>query len=398
MRVIVGISAERTSVRGIVHTDAADARWPPPGRGRAERRIEDGALGTAVTEVLDQLAAVAEVDDAAVVYRTAAERRELVTALAAGKWQRASYVSIKNALVAVAGEVERPGNLLVLELLGNHTAFVATGDDRSQIAASDSWAEGSADPEGAGAAIARIWPLLDAAGIRPDAVVICGSAADDTDIANVIALGFDAPVAEISDPADAVARGAALVAAEQLHDMVDEAPPSVDRRSQRVVVAAAAVVAALAGTGFMVAHSRDHAVPAAQVRMSPVATGTGLPATPTTSVLLPAPAADPGTTIDPPPPDQSTPTTTLEPAPAPPAPVTVARPTRVPATTETPTSTDTPPPPDPTTTTPTTVGAPGPDWLFPGESPPPAAGSDPAKEKAWWDTHWQLKDRWLHGE
>lgn len=386
MRVFGGISAERSVVRGVLLSDSA-------GRQRDSPALERPVLGEsaeAVTlEVLDALVRdEPDIDDVAVVYRTATERRATVSALAGGKWQRASHVSIKAALLALARQTAGTGNLMVLELLDHHSAFVLVGPGRSRILAADSWPIGVVDAHGTQEAIDRIRPISDASGLRPDAILICGSVAADAAVADAVRLGFATPVTLAPDAANAVARGAALVAAEQSREL-DADVPEGNRRAGRVLLGAAAVAATLAAAGVAFVQIREHSTPVAQVHMTPAGSGTALPTTTETPVpepitSIPSPDADTATDL---------------PAPIATAPPKHTRPVRTttdpaPTTTVDPTTSDIPPV---TTTAPGTVGAPDANWLFPGESPPPPAGSDPALVQAWWDNHLMLKDRWLHG-
>ncbi|MFF2549470.1 hypothetical protein ACFVUS_00670 [Nocardia sp. NPDC058058] len=390
MRVFGGISAERSVVRGVLLPDSTDRQRDSPA---LEYPIQDEPVDTVTLRVLDALEREApELGDVAVVYRSATERRATVSALAGGKWQRASHVSIKAALLALAREAAGTGNLMVLELLDNHTAFVLVGPGRTRIFAADSWPIGVVGAHSTQEAIERIRPISDASGVRPDAILICGAVANDAAVADAVRLGFATPVAIAPDAANAVARGAALVAAEQLRELDADAPEG-NRRAGRVLLGAAAVAATLAAVGVTVVQIREHSTPVAQVHLEPAGTGNAMPTT--TETPVPEPIA----TI--PSPDSATdvpaPIATAPPRHARPAPTTDSAATG----TVDPTTTIDPATIDPTTAnglaTPTTVGAPDANWLFPGESPPPPAGSDPALVQAWWDNHLMLKERWLHG-
>ncbi|MFC9440249.1 hypothetical protein [Nocardia sp. NPDC057030] len=379
----VGISAERTVVRGVllIGEFVADAR--PHLLRAVTEEVADGSGTAAVATVLDRLTGDAElpIDDVAVLYRTADERRALVTFLASRTWQSASLVSIRSALLAVVQDapgLAEFGTVLVIETLGDHTCCAVVGPDRARILASESWPAGLHDAESAGRAVSRMWPMLDTLGVRPDAVVLCGAAAGEPEISTVLHNAFGVQVRRLPDFVNAPARGAALVAAEQIRNLPVPIPPE-HHRSHRVMLSAAALIALLGGSAFTVAALHTERTPAVHVLD---ASAKPTPPEPITS--------------DTPPPDPlPSATEPAEPTWMPPAVVPPARTTdRV-----------EPPPPSSSSTFPeppvppasTTVGAPNADWLFPGEPPPPPAGSDPAVVRAWWDNHLALKQRWLNG-
>ncbi|MET9486538.1 hypothetical protein [Nocardia sp. NPDC006630] len=393
MRFFGGISAERSVVRGALLPDPAGRQRDSPASSVLEQPVRDEPVDTVVLEVLDALARDApEISDVAVVYRTVTERRATVSALADGKWQRASHVSIKVALLALAQEAAGTGNLMVLELLDHHTAFVLATPRRTQIMAADSWSTGVVDAPSTQEAIGRIRPILDAMGLRPDAVLVCGSALADPAVAEAVRLGFTMPVTEAPDAANAAARGGALVVAGQSRQLEAEVPKG-NRRPGLVLLGVAVAAATLAATGFTLVQIREHTAAVAQVHMTPAGSSAALP--PTTQA--PAPIPPPAVATDNPAPIPAPDPVTDNPAPVATTPPKHTHPPR-PTTTEpaqTTTTTDPTTPDAPPTST--KVGAPDANWLFPGESPPPPAGSDPARIQAWWDNHLALKDRWLHG-
>lgn len=392
----VGISAERAVVRGVVLAEGA----PGIVLRAAQRCLQGGDSGAAIADVLDgfadELGGSARVEDVAIVYRSVVERRSILSQLAAGKWAASSLVSERSALAVMAREQEwglgEFGTALVLEIVAGHTSFVLLGPERDTVAASGSWAYGTVDADTAGQTIGRILPILDSAGVRPDAVAVCGSGAGDPDIATVLRLGLQAPVILVPDPADAAARGAALIAAQRLHELPVMAPAD-GRRTRRLLLGAAAIATVLGASGIAVAQIRDDHPPEVVSR-----TAASLPPSLPASVAPPAPIEAAPAAIPSEPitiqltPDQIWPITTAPPPRTPPRTASVP-------TTET---TDLPEPTDPTTAespppTPTTVGAPDGNWLFPGESPPPPLNADPEVVRAWWDNHWMLKERWLRG-
>ncbi|MEV6560249.1 hypothetical protein AB0M22_31335 [Nocardia sp. NPDC051756] len=379
----VGISAERTVVRGVLLSGEFTAGMRPNLLRHVDQQVGGEPSTEVIVAVLDRLTGEAgpHIDDVAVLYRTADERRALVTYLASRKWRSASLVSIRSALLAVVQctpELAAFDTVLVVEALRDSTCCAIVGPDRARILASDSWTAGMHDAESAGRAVAQFWPVLDALSVRPDAVVLCGAAAADPEIATVLDTAFAVPVRRLPDFANAAALGAALVAAEQLRNEPVPAPRR-HHRPRRLLLSAAALAALLGASSFTIAQLRTEHTPV--VHVLEAATKPALPETITSDTPAPAqpPIADE--------PDE---------------------PTWVPPVTRPPTRTttdrvDPPPPassisPEPTLPpTSTTVVAPNGDWLFPGESPPPPSGSDPAVVRAWWDNHLALKQRWLNG-
>ncbi|MEV6333128.1 hypothetical protein AB0M12_00265 [Nocardia vinacea] len=401
----VGISVERAVVRGVVL--AAE----PPGivLRSVQRRLGGGAIGAAISGLLDgfadELGDDTGVEDVAIVYRSVAERRSIVSELAAGSWASSSLVSDRSALAVLAREergLDEFGTVLVLELVDGQTSFVLLGPARDTVSAADSWASGPVDADSAGHLIGRISPILDSVDL--DAVAVCGSGADDPDIATVLQFGFEAPVILVPDHADAAARGAALIAAERLREL-PVVVPSNGRRKRRLLLGAAAVATVLGASGIAVAQILDDpseaigraaeslspSTPAAAIPSAPITIESAPPTTPpaiepTPQQIAPmAPARPPARR--PPPATASVPTTqTTEPGAAP---TTESTPGSAPPTEPGSTTTEAP--------TSTTVGAPDGNWLFPGESPPPPLNADPEVIRTWWANHWMLKERWLHG-
>ncbi|WP_433733229.1 hypothetical protein ACQP0C_13295 [Nocardia sp. CA-129566] len=390
----VGISAERTMVRGVVLGDGA----PEIVLCAAQPRLREDEVGAAIIGVLDgfaeELGDSARVEDVAIVYRSVAERRLIVSQLAAGQWASSSLVSERSALAVMTRE--EPGldefdTVLALEIADGHTSFVLLGPERDAVSASGSWAYGTVDADTADQTVGRILPILDSVAVRPDAVAVCGSGADDPDIATVLVLGLEAPVIPVADPADAVARGAALIAAQRLREL-PVAVPTDDGRTRRLLLGAAAVATVLGASGIAVAQIRDdHPVEVASRTAESLPPSMSAAPAPITIEAAPSAESSEPVTIEP----TSGPiwSTTTTPTPI----------RRTPPRTASAPTTETTDPPEPTASTTaesptsTTVGAPDGSWLFPGESPPPPFDADPAVIRAWWDNHWMLQQRWLGG-
>ncbi|MFC9896278.1 hypothetical protein ACFVMC_21530 [Nocardia sp. NPDC127579] len=438
----VGISVERTVVRGVV------LRGEPPAivsRATRTRRPGDPA-GPVIIGVLDEFAAEPGVRlaDVAIVYRSVNERRSILTQLATSTWATASLVSDRTALAALTraeAGFHAFGTVLVLEVLDGHTSYVCLGPDRDTLSA-DSWAFGSVDSDAA----AAILPVLHAVATPPDAVVLCGAGAGDPGLTTALRRGLASSITLIPYHADAASRGAALVAAEQLRRLAPAAPPD-PRRARRLL--AAAVATTVLGTGALALSAlRDESSPDTTSALTTV------PVPPTTATSgrapearvpdsvpqppanlpradqeLPAPQPGPGQQFPTPHPnpgqqlptpqpgpDQQLPTPHPNPGQQPPTPQPgtgqqspadlpdsgAERPAEPPDSDppRTPSQTPEPTEPEPTPDAPpprTTVGAPDGNWLFPGESPPPPWNADPELIRAWWANHWLLKEQWLHG-
>ncbi|MEV0246162.1 hypothetical protein AB0H76_06205 [Nocardia sp. NPDC050712] len=392
----VGISIEQTVVRGVVLQGE-----PPQIVVRAtQRRLPGDTAGAVITGVLEGFAAEFgagdRIEDVAIVYRSVSERRSILTELATGRWATASLVSDRTALAALTRAetgFQAFGTVLVLEVLEGYASYVCLGPDRGTVSAADSWAFGSAEADTA----SQILPILNADATPPDAVVLCGSATGDPDLLPALRRGLAETVTLVPYHVDAAARGAALVAADQVRQLTPAPPPVADnRRARRLLAAAVAVTVLGTGAALATAAIRDNS-PAGGDR-------TLATAPPSTSSLTPSPTeaasplAPPASTeppLAPPPPAEPS---TAQP-PAEPWPTTPNAPRRpsTPGTPEPAESTEPSPAPPAQTPPRTAVGAPDANGLFPGESPPPPSNADPAAIRAWWANHWQLKERWLNG-
>ncbi|MGV9330868.1 hypothetical protein [Nocardia sp. NPDC003726] len=407
MRATVGISAEQAVVRGVMIASTARRGTRPAVLGEIEQPVEHSTAAS-VAAALDALTAAAgsgaRIDDVAVAYRTVAERRAIVSQLSSASWRSSSLVSTKTALLALLADL--PGlaeddTLLVMEVVGYHTSYLVAAPNREEILLSGSWSSGVVDAETAGSAADRIRPALEAAGVLPDAVVLCGSSAGDPEVVSALRAGLDAPVVTAPDHANAAAYGAALVVAAPFRGAAAE-PAAADRKhGGRVILAGAAVAALLGGAAIAVAQARDDRPADAEIGGPAAATATQ-PVDPNPAQAAPAPAVEqapisvvpeaaatpepyPEPPVPPPPPANAHAQLPAPPIPMPPGPP--------PAEQQ--------PPPHPRTSTeypePTTAAVPDDTFLFPGESPPPPWNADPAVVQAWWDHHAKLKESWLSG-
>lgn len=262
--VALGAEGAKLSERVLLHRVATTE-----GDGKAE-------LAETVARTLDRIAAEigasGEIDGVAVAYRDAAERRAIVTRLASGPWRSASLVSTKSAHLSVAGAMtwlNEFDNLLICEVVPGYQAFTLVDPGRSRVLAATGHSGAAVTMETMRAAITVARDQLDAAEVRPDAVVLIGSSADQPAVTGAVA-GFGAPVIPCMIAAPAPAIGAALFA---MDDLIDTVVPIEQARRQRgggvALVAAAGVLASgLAGGGMYLLAQNRHSGPAATDAMS----------------------------------------------------------------------------------------------------------------------------------
>ena len=104
----IGVATERGTVRAVALAEDGDKVTervvlervePIAGDTKADLAV---AVEAALEDLADRIGTDREILGAAVAYRDAAERRAIVTKLAAGSWHDASLVSAKAAHLAVA--------------------------------------------------------------------------------------------------------------------------------------------------------------------------------------------------------------------------------------------------------------------------------------------------------
>ncbi|MBF6439988.1 hypothetical protein [Nocardia cyriacigeorgica] len=263
--VALGAEGAKLSERVLLHRVATTE-----GDGKAE-------LAETVARALDRIAAeigaTGEIDGVAVAYRDAAERRAIVTRLASGPWRSASLVSTKSAHLSVAGAMtwlNEFDNVLICEVVPGYQAFTLVDPGRSRVLAATGHSGAAVTMETMRSAVTVARDQLDAAEVRPDAVVLIGSSADQPAVTGAVA-GFGAPVLPSMIAASAPAIGAALFA---MDDLIDTVVPIEQVRRQRgggvALVAAAGVLASgLAGGGvYLLAQQSRHSGPSATDAMS----------------------------------------------------------------------------------------------------------------------------------
>ncbi|WP_040779303.1 hypothetical protein [Nocardia pneumoniae] len=297
----VGISAEQTVVRGVVLSVRQGG--PPAVLREVEQPVEQSSAASvaAVLDALTRADADIAIDDVAVAYRTVPERRAIVSGLSSASWRSSSLVSLKTALLALLDDipdVAEYGTLLVLEVVGYHTSYIVVGPQRDEILASDSWSSGVVDADTAGQAIGRIREGLEAAGSRPDAVLLCGTSAGSPDVVSAVRLELGAAVIIAPHFANAAAFGAALVAAAPFRSVPVEAVPGGRRHPGRAMLVAAAIAALAGGAAVAVVQAPEDRPANTELR-GPAAAPAPMPEAQRVNPI-PAgspPAVDPATTL-----------------------------------------------------------------------------------------------------
>ncbi len=215
--VTLGVSTERGAVHAVALADSDDRLPERVLAHRVERTFGDtkadvaAAVEAAMDEVAAEIGPDQEIGGTAVVYRDPAERRAIVTRLATGPWQSTSLVSTKSAHLSVAAMMtwlKEFDHLLICEVVPGHQSFTLVDRARSRVLAATSQA-GGATRESLGAAVTAAWDQLEAAGVRPDAVVLIGSGAEVVPVRAALER-FGAPVLPCTFASSAPAVGAAL--------------------------------------------------------------------------------------------------------------------------------------------------------------------------------------------
>ncbi|MEV0030115.1 hypothetical protein [Nocardia sp. NPDC050793] len=421
----VGVSTDRRTVRGVLLSHPTADKPSSDPLDEVEQEIGAATAAERIPEVLEALAdrTLSLIENIALTYRTVDERRAIVTHLATGRWRTSSLVSVRAALLAFVRDVpslDRFETILVLEVADRDLTFVLTDAGRSRILGSGTWRAG-ADP--AAEAHDRVRPTLLAQGLTVDGVALCGGPVT-LELLGDCERAFGVPSVIVDDPQAATALGAARIAAAQLpeesgHEYEPSGATAIAgerRRAGVLLPVGAAAAAVLAASGIAVAHVTDEGVWARQsdkktsqaqapatpdpgeptappivIESTDPAPSTGVPQNPARPTPVPAARPiDPGDPADPYDPNDPRPesrTTTVEPTqydgPATPDAEPATPGTEPAATPEVPTT--------------TVVGAPNGDGLFPGEAPPPPAGSDPAAIASWWENHLRLQQLWRQG-
>ncbi|WP_040794948.1 hypothetical protein [Nocardia higoensis] len=222
----------------------------------AELRLMDaGDLAGRMTDAADLEEPIGDLDSAivgaAVVYREAAQRKSVVTRLAEGRWHGAALVPLTSAHLSVAADMPSLtefGDLLVCDVVPGYQACTVVDAARSRVLA----ATGRAGTVAAlGEVVCAAGDQSEAAGVRLDAVVLIGSAADSFEVrAAVEELGV--PVLSCPLAAAATAVGAARWVLDDLAGAVDEdvAEPARGKPAPALPTAVGALACGLLTAGL----------------------------------------------------------------------------------------------------------------------------------------------------
>ncbi len=249
--VTLGVSTERGAVHAVALADTGEklldrvlVHLVAKTYGDTKAHVA-AAVETAMDEVAAEIGPEWEIAGTAVAYRDAAERRAVVTQLASGPWRTASLLSAKSAHLSAAGAMTWLGefdDLLVCEVVPGHQAFTLVDRGRDRVLAAIAQT-GPASEESLGVAVTAAWDQFEAAAVRPDAVVLIGSAAHAPAV-RAAADRFGAPVLPCRIASSAAALGAAMFAMDDVPELVDTVEEPRGRRSTPAVFVAASVVAA----------------------------------------------------------------------------------------------------------------------------------------------------------
>ncbi|NNH73774.1 hypothetical protein HLB23_28630 [Nocardia uniformis] len=267
----LGVSTERGTVHAVALADDGDKLSERvllhiTGKVGGETKADLAAAVEAVMDaVADKIGPDRDIVGAAVAYRDAAERRAIVTRLAAGRWHEASLVSAKSSHLAVARAmtwVDEFDDLAICEVVPGFQAFSLIDGERTRVLAAVTLNGGAASEEAMRAAVTAAWDQFDAAGVRPDAVVLIGSAASEPGVVAALQAGFGAPIIPCRVAAAAPAIGAALAALPEV-EVAGEAAERLKRtRGTAALFAAASVLAGgLVAGGVYTASSNSRTVP-----------------------------------------------------------------------------------------------------------------------------------------
>lgn len=431
--VTLGVSTERGTVHAVALTDEGKL----PDRVLIQRSLRIGGDGRsdlaraveAVLELLsDEIGPDREIGGAAVVYRDPAERRTIVTGLADGPWRAASMVSAKTAHLALARAMtwaDEFDHLVVCEVAPGYQTFTLVAPERDRVLASHTTTSATVSKETIRPAATAAWDQFDAAGVRPAAAVLIGSAASLPAVATVLSSGFGAPLVPCQIATVATAAGAALVVevAEEAEAVPEQSGRT--RRTAALFAAASVLAGGLVGGGFYVTANHSRSVTASrQVDTRVAADIQRVPA----AVPLPRPESGPAPEVSPPSGDAiADPDSSAAPdlVTVDPATVSWGSPSEgqrlgvrgsdtAPSDSEAAKAPDKPQPQTDSAASAPAQAAPGPGapapatsapmnpatapngaLLFPGESAPPQFGT--ADFDHWWDNHWHLVMQWVSG-
>lgn len=258
--------AERVLVRRVVRTgtdpaDIAVAVEVALDAVAAElRRMDANELGPELRAV-GPLAAGEDVEEpigdldsaiagAAVVYRETAQRRAVVTRLAEGRWHGAALVPSTSAHLSVAADLPSLtefGDLMVCDVVPGYQACAVVDAARSRVLAATGRAGTVAS---LGEVVQAASAQSAAAGVRLDAVLLIGSAADSFEVRAAVE-GLGVPVLSCPLAAAATAVGAARWVLDDLAGVAEEVDaPARHRLAPALPTAVGALACGLLTAGL----------------------------------------------------------------------------------------------------------------------------------------------------
>ncbi|MGV9678846.1 hypothetical protein ACWDSJ_26490 [Nocardia sp. NPDC003482] len=385
-------------------------------RGESKSELAQ-AVEVALESLADEIGPDREILGAAVTYRDAAERRAIVSGLAAGDWHECSLVSAKSAHLALAEAmtwVDEFENLVICEVVPGYQAFSLISPGRDRVVSSIAASGAVVNKETMRPAVTAAWDQFDAAGVRPDAVVLIGSAATEPSVSSALASGFGAPVLPSRIAVPAAAIGAALVALPESTAVIGDEPARISRSTTAVFAAASVLASGLVAGGVYEITSRTRSVGtpvlsearvAADSHRALAAADPETPApeddsTPDAPAATPSPDTQQTSYVG----DPETTLITLDPGTVPWGPE-GTRHLGLRQDTQSPNPEDAEAAKTPAGSLPPTGSAaaranpgtvptqsPNNSLLFPGEATPPELGT--AEFGKWWDNHWRLMMQW----
>ncbi|WP_157226088.1 hypothetical protein [Rhodococcus sp. AW25M09] len=218
----IGIAIESGSMHTVVFE-------PASGDVLADRTLPlDPDAATALTTAIETMRVEAstldiDVDALGVVYRSDAERAEFVTAL--GDEQATLYSASESFLGWLTRSNEfAHATAVLLYYMGDAGVSISLADvaDASLTPVRTATLD-SMSPERIGSTIPLAWEVVDQSGTKPEFVGLFGDPSSNRDLVDILSLGLGVPVVRVADADRIAARGAALLALENMPPAAVEA-------------------------------------------------------------------------------------------------------------------------------------------------------------------------------
>ncbi|WP_256991006.1 FGGY-family carbohydrate kinase [Rhodococcus sp. 06-235-1A] len=218
----IGIAIESGSMQTILFE-------PTSGEVLADRTTPlDPDAATVMTQAVESMRAEAatfdtDVNAVGVVYRSEAERAEFVAALGD---EAVTLCSASESFLRWLAQSEElaDAKTVLLYYMGDSGVSISLADavDASLTPAKTAELD-SMSPERIGSTIPLAWEVVDQSGKKPDVVALFGDSSSNRDLVDILALGLGVPVVRVGDADQIAARGAALLALEDVPDQAGEA-------------------------------------------------------------------------------------------------------------------------------------------------------------------------------